>query len=269
MTQVNFYDKDQTDELLNAKASASDVTALETSVGKDTDTASASGSLWARIKYVLAHWLTTDSEQTVSAKKTFSVSPRVPTEPADDDSAINSFYANDSTGTIENNILHKDGNENRKGTLKIDGLIETPMNKPSLAKSTGGNYMLIATLPMSNYYTISLDMVGLGRHGNITNGGANGSYVTTFSIDGPVGDAPTTMEVFTVDNSETGLREIWIKVAPSSRFYVTPKIYEINAEAQSVETLAFPGTLSTADPITLANRTNKNVGTSLYNGTVM
>lgn len=115
MTQVDFYDKEQVDDLLEDKADAS-------SVGKDTDTPSASGSLWARIKYVLAHWLTADTEQTVTAKKTFTVSPRVPTEPADDDSAINSFYANDSTGTVNNNLLHKDGNEIKFGNLELEGL---------------------------------------------------------------------------------------------------------------------------------------------------
>lgn len=104
MTEVNFYDKEQVDDLLEDKADVS-------SVGTESDVASETGTLWARIKYVLAHWMTKDSEQTVSAKKTFTVSPRVPTEPADDDSAISSFYVNDSTGTVENNLLHKDGSE--------------------------------------------------------------------------------------------------------------------------------------------------------------
>ena len=112
MTTVDFYDKEQVDDLLEDKADVTDV-------GTSNDVPSASGTLWARIKYVFAHWLTADTEQTVTAKKTFSVSPRVPTEPADDDSAISSFYANDSTGTVENNLIHKDGNEIKEGIFGV------------------------------------------------------------------------------------------------------------------------------------------------------
>lgn len=108
MTIVDFYNKEQTDALLDDKADVS-------SVGKETDAPSASGSLWARIKYVLAHWLTADTEQTVSAKKTFSVSPEVPTAPATPESAINAVYANDATEGV-NNIVHKTGNEKIAGT---------------------------------------------------------------------------------------------------------------------------------------------------------
>ena len=54
--------------------------------------------------------------QSVGGVKTFSDSPIVPDAPTDYEGAVNDNYVNDSTGTLPNNILHKDGNENAKGT---------------------------------------------------------------------------------------------------------------------------------------------------------
>lgn len=67
----------------------------------------------------LTNLMTTDTEQTITAKKIFSADVEVPTVPAGDDSAVNSFYVNDSTGTVNNNLLHKDGNETKNGNLSL------------------------------------------------------------------------------------------------------------------------------------------------------
>ena len=50
---------------------------------------------------------------------TFSQSPVIPTEPDGNTSSVNKMYVNDSTGTYDNNIIHKDGNETKQGTFTI------------------------------------------------------------------------------------------------------------------------------------------------------
>ena len=116
MTKLNLYSKEQVDAL---------------NIGKETDTASATGSLWARIKNALSRLTTAESnitslgtnkaddnavvkltgDQTISGTKTFSASPTVPTTPAVGSSAVNSAYVNDGTGTYSNNIVHKSNTE--------------------------------------------------------------------------------------------------------------------------------------------------------------
>lgn len=135
MTQVDFYDKEQVNDLLDGKADMS-------SVGAETDTASESGTLWARIKYVLGHWMTRDTEQTVTGKKVFSGGAEVPTSPATATSAVNSVYVNDATDGV-NNIVHKTGNEIISGikTHNERIIVQGYSGSRSLVlKTTNGNY---------------------------------------------------------------------------------------------------------------------------------
>ena len=66
----------------------------------------------------LMGFVTLDTEQILTAKKIFSVSPEVPTTPATPFSAINDVYANDATEGV-NNLLHKTGNETKNGKLTL------------------------------------------------------------------------------------------------------------------------------------------------------
>lgn len=107
MTQVDFYDKTQIDAM---------------NVGKETDTASASGSLWARLKDALnkiAGKADDDAvvkltgAQTKNGVLTLSDSPIVPDTPATEHSAINQIWAENAAHADDtvNNLLHKEGPE--------------------------------------------------------------------------------------------------------------------------------------------------------------
>lgn len=135
MTQVDFYDKEQVDTLLATKADDSEVESIAADVGTSADDPSATGSIWARLKYILVHWMTTDSEQTVSAKKTFSVSPEVPTTPATPASAVNSAHVNDATDGA-NNLVHKDGGDIQTITMKTLFPTFSEFRKVNVANNT-------------------------------------------------------------------------------------------------------------------------------------
>lgn len=211
MTSVNFYSKEQIDER---------------EIGEPTDSASSTGSLWARMKYVLAHWMTKDSEQTVTAKKTFTVSPEVPVTPDTDDSAVNSFYVNDSTGTVDNNLIHKDGNETIEGVKKIDGMLEHPLKDTKIFGSTGGsgNYRLIyriarpTTTGGADSNTVEIDILGKALYGKMVvssdkNNGIKGVvmvYTTGFANINVTG-----IDAFGIYNSNTDEYEVYIKPNPN------------------------------------------------------
>jgi len=58
---------------------------------------------------------------------TFTGINKVPTPAsnADDLQIVNNFYVNDSTGTVDNNLIHKDGSEVKEGSLVVDGYLST------------------------------------------------------------------------------------------------------------------------------------------------
>ena len=113
MTKLNLYSKEQVDAL---------------NIGKETDTASATGSLWARIKNALSRLTTAESnitslgtskandnavvkltgDQNINGVKTFSNEAKVPSIPTSYLDAVNSAYVNNANSTV-NNIVHKDG----------------------------------------------------------------------------------------------------------------------------------------------------------------
>lgn len=109
MSRLNIYSKEQ----------------IDTNVGSSEDTASASGTLWARLKNAVARITGLESAdaqnvkltgaQTIAGQKTMSDSPIVPTTPTTPTGAVNSVYVNDATDGV-NNIVHKSGNETIGGT---------------------------------------------------------------------------------------------------------------------------------------------------------
>lgn len=103
MTQVNFYSKEQIDER---------------EIGEPTDSASSTGSLWARIKNAIARIVSLESADANNVKKTGTSTVtgtlEVPTTPPTPTSTVNSVYVNDATAGV-NNIVHKSGDETIAG----------------------------------------------------------------------------------------------------------------------------------------------------------
>lgn len=103
MTQVNFYSKEQIDER---------------EIGEPTDSASESGSLWARIKNAVTRIVSLETADSNNVKKTGTSTVtgtlEIPTTPPTPTSAVNSVYVNDATEGA-NNIVHKTGNETIDG----------------------------------------------------------------------------------------------------------------------------------------------------------
>lgn len=97
MTQVNFYSKEQIDER---------------EIGEPTDSASSTGSLWARIKNAVARIGSLETADTDNVKKTGTSTVtgtlEVPTIPPTPTSAVNSVYVNNA-GDDANNIVHRTG----------------------------------------------------------------------------------------------------------------------------------------------------------------
>lgn len=90
--------------------------------------------------------------QSVAGEKTFSSSPIVPDMPTDYEGAVNVNYVNDSTGTLPNNIVHKDGPETVVGLKTFSSspaLTPTPIVNRSVASATAGQYRKIAQLDKS------------------------------------------------------------------------------------------------------------------------
>lgn len=110
MTQVDFYDKGQID----AKE-----------IGAPDDAASASGSLWARIKNAVSRIGSLETADSNNVKKTGTSTVtgtiEVPTTPPTPTSVINSVYANDATEGV-NNLMHKTGVEKVPGSKYLEGL---------------------------------------------------------------------------------------------------------------------------------------------------
>lgn len=131
MTQVDFYDKEQVDDLLDEKANAADIydkTAIDAkNIGAPDDAASASGSLWARIKNAVARIINLETADANNVKKTGTSTVtgtiEVPTTPPTPTSVVNSVYVNDATAGV-NNLLHKTGNEKKDGTLILSDHLE-------------------------------------------------------------------------------------------------------------------------------------------------
>lgn len=150
MATINLYSKEQIDEK---------------QIGTPEDTASASGSLWARIKNALSRigiLETADGQnvkltgnQSISGTKTFNASPVVPTTPATTSSAINSAYANDATDGV-NNIVHKSGNE------KISGL-KTFNNEFVLINNGGrlGRFRVDSNFDITDLSTVTDNKFGM------------------------------------------------------------------------------------------------------------
>lgn len=124
MTQVDFYDKGQID----AKE-----------IGAPTDEASASGSLWARIKNAVSRIGGLETADANNVKKTGTNTVtgdiQVPTTPATPLSVINSAYANDPTDGV-NNIVHKSGDETVSGNKTFISMI-------SIASSYGVPFRVV------------------------------------------------------------------------------------------------------------------------------
>lgn len=112
MSRLNIYSKEQ----------------IDANVGSSEDTASASGTLWARLKNAVARIVGLESAdaqnvkltgaQTIAGQKTMNDSPIVPTTPTTATGAVNSVYVNDATDGV-NNIVHKSGNETKAGRLTL------------------------------------------------------------------------------------------------------------------------------------------------------
>ena len=66
--------------------------------------------------------VTTDTAQSISAVKTFTVSPIVPNTPSEPSAAVNVAYV-ESTVPGTNNIMHKTGNEDVPGYKRFTGLL--------------------------------------------------------------------------------------------------------------------------------------------------
>lgn len=193
MTTVDFYDKEQVDDLLVDKADADDVydkdaiDALD--IGTPDDAESTSGSLWARIKNAVARIVSLETADTNNVKKTGTSTVtgtlEVPTTPPTPTSAINSVYANDATEGV-NNIMHKSGNETVPGVKTFSNYQNGVMRKvfnvapPSNAEISATPCKRIMKITAPDYFKIKIDalailggfMVRWGYNGNdIPSGG--------------------------------------------------------------------------------------------------
>lgn len=174
----------------------------------------------------LVGFVTLDTEQTITAKKIFSADVEVPAIPAGDDSAVSSFYVNDSTGIMDNNIVHKDGNETILGVKKIDGMLEHPLKNTKIYGSTAGsgNYRLIyriarpTTTGGADHNTVEVDILGTALYGKMVvssdkNNGIKGVvmvYTTGFANINVTG-----IDAFGIYNSNTDEYEVYIKPNPN------------------------------------------------------
>lgn len=172
----------------------------------------------------LNNLMTTDTVQTVTAKKIFG-DIEVDTIPAGDDSAVNSFYVNDSTGSVVNNIVHKDGDESMTGTKSIDGLLYHPLEKTLRHSSAGGgqNYHHLFDVDKvdaaTNRLVLCLDV--LKKAGLITSVFTieNNNVLTgvTYGYDYEYQYGDT---IFVLYNTTTQKNEIWSHVSSRSNFYL-------------------------------------------------
>lgn len=160
----------------------------------------------------LVGFMTLDTVQTVTAKKIFG-DIEVDTIPAGDDSAVNSFYVNDSTGSVSNNLLHKDGNETKDGDLTMNGHLIHPLR--------GTPYIPIYIQTPDNFCHI-LDMdhltTRLGMDLNIFGyrvfGRLNASKEPSGNSVGLVSISATTsynLSFFWLYNSVTNKDELWVQ----------------------------------------------------------
>lgn len=155
MSRLNIYSKEQ----------------IDANVGSSDDTASASGTLWARLKNAVARIVGLESAdaqnvkltgaQTIAGQKTLSNSPIVPTTPTTATGAVNSVYVNDATDGV-NNIVHKSGNETIGGLKKYTddcvyskGYPTISINDTSLGYNEIGNHSAI-TMYDKNSYRITM-----------------------------------------------------------------------------------------------------------------
>ena len=132
---------------------------------------------------------------------------------AGDDSAVNSFYVNDSTGSVSNNLLHKDGNETKDGDLTMNGHLIHPLR--------GTPYIPIYIQTPDNFCHI-LDMdhltTRLGMDLNIFGyrvfGRLNASKEPSGNSVGLVSISATTsynLSFFWLYNSVTNKDELWVQ----------------------------------------------------------
>ena len=184
MTQVDFYDKGQID----AKE-----------IGTPTDEASASGSLWARIKNAIARIVSLETADSNNVKKTGTSTVtgtlEVPTTPPTTTSAVNSVYVNDATEGI-NNIVHKSGNESISGSKSFNSTIN--------ARTT-----IDATVTPDTYQVVSIPL-RVGDKNNLTifeqryYANANGGLGQNLSITNRMHEnnrADTAILTFSLDNN--------------------------------------------------------------------
>lgn len=120
------------------------------------------------ISYNAGGDMTTDTAQTVTAVKTFSVSPIVPDTPSGTHAAVNLTYV-ESTVPGTNNIVHKSGNEDIVGTKTFDTLRafnnarvnRSPVYKPTVT----GYYVFGSFATNDDEHTVCLNYYARG--GNI------------------------------------------------------------------------------------------------------
>ncbi|MBR2707714.1 MAG: hypothetical protein IKE74_10850 [Mogibacterium sp.] len=143
MTQVNFYSKEQIDER---------------EIGEPTDSASSTGSLWARIKNAVARIVSLETADSNNVKKTGTSTVtgtlEVPTAPPTPTSAINSVYVNDATEGV-NNLVHKSGNETINGIKTHTSLICIDSAYPTVM--TGG----ASLAQYANVFVVTKDITDL------------------------------------------------------------------------------------------------------------
>ena len=113
-------------------------------IGTSDDESSSSGSLWARIKYVLSNMVDKITDQTIGGIKTFTSNPKVanPESGATDTSVVNANWVSQTGDDRPNNLIHTTGNESKSGNMSMTGTFK-------------GIYWGASGLSTSNGFTIT------------------------------------------------------------------------------------------------------------------
>lgn len=244
MTKLNLYSKEQIDAL---------------NIGKETDTASATGSLWARIENALTRIVSLETADSNNVKKTgtsiVTGTLEVPTTPPTPTSAVNSAYVNDASDGV-NNIVHKSGAETITGNKTFAGtstfsLVNPSSTVPYINQTfASGRYQKICGFQYLANLIIIMELNATdGTHASFqVNGGGTQDEFTGegYQIATSTG---TFIEPFVIKNTTTGLSELWIYRSNAGRYNLYVKSVVSYNTPSSIDTvLTKYGTKQTTDP---------------------